>query len=127
MVSFRLRPATAFHPRSRSSPTSYILREREGDSWKEVFKVGRLMCQKPVTREHAIQLVERGKTDLIEAFISKKGRPFDAYLVRHGNRISWEFPPRKPREAGGKNGAKRAPRKEKPPLDLSKAVKLSES
>ncbi|MFL6569476.1 MAG: DNA topoisomerase 3, partial [Chthoniobacterales bacterium] len=109
------------------APTSYILREREGDGWKEVFKVGRLMCQKPVTREHAIQLVERGKTDLIEAFVSKKGRPFDAYLVRQGNRINWEFPPRKPREGGAKNGAKRAPRKEKPPLDLTKAVKLSES
>mgnify|MGYP003694253855 CR=1 FL=1 len=48
------------------APTSYVLRERDGDGWKEIFKVGRLMCQKEVTREQAIQLVERGKTDLIE-------------------------------------------------------------
>ena len=109
------------------APTSYVLRQKEGDGWKEIFKVGRLMCQKPVTREHAIQLVERGKTDLIEAFTSKKGRPFDAFLVRQGAKINWEFPPRKPREAGGKNGAGRAPRRQKAPLDLSKAVKLSES
>ena len=107
--------------------TSYILRQREGDGWKEVFKVGRLMCQKPVTREHAIQLVERGKTDLIEGFTSKKGRPFDAFLMRQGAKINWEFPPRKPREAGAKNGSGRAPRKPKAPLDLAKAVKLSES
>jgi DNA topoisomerase-3 len=106
------------------APTSYILRQREGDGWKEVFKVGRLMCQKPVTREQAIQLVERGKTDLIEGFVSKKGRPFDAFLLRQGPKINWEFPPRKPRE--GKNG-KGAPRKQKAPLDLAKAVKLSES
>lgn len=105
------------------APTSYILRQREGDGWKEVFKVGRLMCQKPVTRELAIQLVERGKTDLIEGFISKKNRPFDAFLLRQGSKINWEFPPRKPRE-GAKNGA---PRKAKAPLDLTKAVKLSES
>jgi DNA topoisomerase-3 len=109
------------------APTSYVLRQREGDGWKEVFKVGRLMCQKPVTRDQAIQLVERGKTDLIEGFTSKKGRPFDAFLVRHGGKISWEFPPRKAREGGAKNGTGRAPRKAKPPLDLAKAVKLSES
>ncbi|MFN2476952.1 MAG: DNA topoisomerase 3 [Chthoniobacterales bacterium] len=107
------------------APTSYVLREREGDGWKEIFKVGRLMCQKPVTREQAIQLVQRGKTDLIEGFISKKNRPFDAFLLRQGPKINWEFPPRKPRE-GAKNGSG-APRKPKAPLDLSKAVKLSES
>jgi DNA topoisomerase-3 len=105
------------------APTSYVLRQREGDGWKEIFKVGRLMCQKPVTREQAIQLVERGKTDLIEGFTSKKNRPFDAFLIRQGAKINWEFPPRKPRE-GAKNGASHKP---KAPLDLSKAVKLSES
>ena len=108
------------------APTNYILRERDGDGWKETFKVGRLMCQKEIPREQAIQLVTVGKTDLIEKFTSKKGRPFDAYLVRHGAKMTWEFPPRKPREGGAKNG-KGAPRKPKPPLDLTKAVKLSES
>jgi DNA topoisomerase-3 len=108
------------------APTSYVLRERNGDGWKETFKVGSLMCQKEVTREQAIKLVERGKTDLIEKFTSKKGRPFDAYLVRQGAKINWEFPPRKPREGGGKTG-KGVARKAKPPLDLAKAVKLSES
>jgi DNA topoisomerase III len=108
------------------APTNFVLRERAGDGWKETFKVGRMMCQKEITREQAIQLVTRGKTDLIEKFTSKKGRPFDAYLVRQGGRISWEFPPRKPREGAAQNG-KSAPRKAKPPVDLSKAVKLSES
>jgi DNA topoisomerase-3 len=108
------------------APTNYVLREREGDGWKETFKVGRMMCQKPITHEHAIQLATRGKTDLIEKFTSKKGRPFDAYLVRQGGRITWEFPPRKPRQESAKNG-KRAPRKTDAPLDLSKAVRLGES
>jgi DNA topoisomerase-3 len=108
------------------APTSYVLRERDGAGWKETFKVGRLMCQREITREQAVQLVTRGKTDLIEKFTSKKGRPFDAYLVRQGNRIAWEFPPRQPRAATTKDG-KKAPRKEKPPVDLNKAVKLSES
>ena len=108
------------------APTNYVLRERDGEGWKETFKVGRLMCQKTITREQAIQLVTHGKTDLIEKFTSKKGRPFDAFLVRQAGRITWEFPPRKPREGAAKNG-KHAPRKAKPPVDLTKAVKLSES
>lgn len=109
------------------APTSYILRERNGDAWKETFKVGRLMCQKPITREQAIQLVESQKTELIQGFTSKKGRPFDAYLLRQGAKIAWEFPPRKPRE-GAKNadGTPRMPRK-KAVLDLSKARKVGES
>ncbi len=106
--------------------TNYVLRERNGEDWKETFKVGRLMCQKEITREQVVQLVTHGKTDLIEKFTSKKGRPFDAYLVRQGPKINWEFPPRKPREGGTKNG-KGAPRQAKPPLDLTKAVKLGES
>ena len=104
------------------APTNYVLRERDGDTWKEAFKVGRLMCQKPITREQATQLVTQGKTDLIQGFISKRGRPFDAFLVRQSGKISWEFPPRKPKEGGSAR-----PRKEKAPLDLSKATKLGES
>jgi DNA topoisomerase-3 len=108
------------------APTNYVLRQRDGDGWTETFKVGRMMCQKAITREQAIQLVTDGKTELIEKFTSKKGRPFDAYLVRQGARVTWEFPPRKPREGAAKNG-KSAPRKPKPPVDLAQAVRLGES
>ncbi|MFM1851608.1 MAG: hypothetical protein RIS54_1292 [Verrucomicrobiota bacterium] len=103
---------------------NFILREREGDEWKQTFRVGKLMCQKPITQKHAIQLVSVGKTDLIQGFTSKKGRPFDAFLKREGARIAWEFPPRKPRI--GKDG-KPIERKAKPPPDLSKAEVLGES
>jgi DNA topoisomerase-3 len=103
---------------------NYILREKEGDAWKQTFRVGKLMCQKPISRENAIQLVSQGKTALIQGFTSKKGRPFDAFLKREGARIAWEFPPRKPRV--GKDG-KPVERKAKAPPDLSKAVVLGES
>ncbi|MBA3961407.1 MAG: DNA topoisomerase 3 [Chthoniobacterales bacterium] len=124
LVPFWTDPATGAE--LCEAPTNYVLREREDGDWKETFKVGRLMCQREISREQAVQLVTRGKTDLIEKFTSKKGRPFDAFLVRQGPKISWEFPPRKPRESSGKNG-NGAPRKPKAPLDLTKAVKLSES
>jgi DNA topoisomerase III len=105
------------------APTSYVLREREGAEWKNVFQVGRLMCQKPITRENAIELVQSGKTALIQGFISKKGRPFDAFLVRSGPKITWEFPPRK---TAAKDGSGKT-RKPKAPRDLSKASVLGES
>jgi len=103
---------------------NFILREREGDEWKQTFRVGKLMCQKAITQEHAVQLVSEGKTALIQGFTSKKGRPFDAFLKREGARIAWEFPPRKPRV--GKDG-KPIERKPKAPPDLSKAKVLGES
>jgi DNA topoisomerase-3 len=104
--------------------SSHVLREREGEGWKQAFRVGRLMCQKAIPREAAIQLVTVGKTDLIRGFISKKGRPFDAFLKRENGRISWEFPPREPKlDKDGKPIA----RKSKAPPDLTKAVKLFES
>jgi DNA topoisomerase III len=104
--------------------SNYILREREGDDWKQAFRVGRLMCKKEISRETAVQLAQKGKTDLIQGFTSKKGRPFDAFLVRKGPRIAWEFPPRAPKN--GKDG-KPAERKSRPQVDLSKAKMVGES
>ncbi len=106
------------------APTSYVLRERDASAengWKQTFSVGRLMCQKAITPENAIKMITEGKSDLIQGFISKRGRPFDAYLLRNGAKINWEFPPRAPKV--GKDG-KPIARKAKAPLDLSKARKI---
>ena len=104
--------------------SSYVLRERDGEGWKQTFRVGRLMCQKAVPPEQAVKLITDGKTDLIQGFISKKGRPFDAFLKREGARITWEFPPRAPKlDKEGKPIARKA----KPPPDLSQALVIGES
>ncbi len=104
--------------------SSHVLRERDGDGWKQSFRIGRLMCQKPITREMAIQLVGNGKTELIKGFISKKGRPFDAFLKKEGAKFSWEFPPRAPKlDKDGKPVARKA----KAPPDLSKASVVGRS
>lgn len=102
--------------------SSYILRERANGEWKQALRLPRLMCKKELGREQAVQLVEKGKTDLIHGFISKKGRPFDAFLVRSDGRIRWEFPPRAPKTGKeGKSG------KARPKIDLSKADLVGES
>ncbi len=104
--------------------SSHILRERDGEGWKQTFRIGRLMCQKAITREMAQQLVGEGKTELIKSFISKKGRPFDAILKREGPKFSWEFPPRAPKL--DKDG-KPIPRKAKVAPDLTQATVVGTS
>ena len=109
------------------APTNYILRHRNPkaeNGYEQLFSVGRLMCQKPIAREQAIKLITEGKTDLIQSFISKKGRPFDAYLLRKGPKIAWEFPPRAPKV--GKDG-KPLERKPRIAPDLTKAKKIGDS
>jgi DNA topoisomerase-3 len=106
------------------SGSNYVLRERDGEEWKQAFRVGRLMCKKEIPRETAVQLAEKGKTELIKGFISKKGRPFDAFLVRQGARIAWEFPPR---EAKKDKDGKPIERKARAQVDLSKAKVVGES
>jgi DNA topoisomerase-3 len=43
-----------------------------------------------------MKLIETGKTDLIPRFISKKGKPFAAFLKLEGDKVGFEFEPRKP-------------------------------
>ena len=107
--------------------SSYIVRERDPaveGAWKQTFRVGRIMCQKAMTPEMAIDIVLKGKSGLIQGFISKKGRPFDAFIKKEGERISWEFPPRVAKlDKDGKPIARKARVK----ADLSKAAVIGES
>ena len=104
--------------------SSYILRERDGEGWKQTFRVGRIMCQKAITQEMAIDMVAKGKSELIKGFISKKGRPFDAFLKMENGRMSWEFPPRAAKI--GKDG-KPIERKARAKADLAKAKVIGQS
>jgi DNA topoisomerase-3 len=68
-----------------------------------------------------VKLLGTGKTDLLHRFISKKGRPFSAFLVRQPDgKIGFEFAPRE-----AKKGAKTAAKKAAPADDaIEAAVKL---
>jgi len=60
------------------------------------FRMGKTLCQKEMPREQVLKLIETGKTDLIPRFISKKGRPFSAFLKLEGGKVVFEFEERKP-------------------------------
>ncbi len=70
------------------------------------FRMGKTICQREVPREQAIKLIETGKTDLLTRFISKKGKPFSAFLKLEGDRVGFEFEKRK---AAAKKPAAKAP------------------
>ena len=54
------------------------------------------MGKRTISPEEAKTILTNGKSELIEDFISKRNRPFSAYLVLQGNRVAFEFPPRQP-------------------------------
>ena len=56
--------------------------------------VGKVICKREITQTEAKSILIDGKSPLIEDFISRRGRPFPAYLVLEGNKVGFEFPPR---------------------------------
>jgi DNA topoisomerase-3 len=74
---------------------AYVCENALGKDRKCDFRSGRVILQRSIEPEQMKKLLATGKTDLLHRFISKKGRPFSAYLVRgdKGN-ISFEFAPR---------------------------------
>jgi DNA topoisomerase-3 len=59
------------------------------------FRSGRVILQRPIEREEIQKLLATGRTDLLHRFISRKGRPFSAFLVRGADgKVGFEFAPR---------------------------------
>ena len=45
-----------------------------------------------ILKEQAQKLLTTGRTDLLDGFISKRGRPFSAYLKFEDGKVGFEFP-----------------------------------
>jgi len=74
---------------------SYICENSVGPKHTCDFRSGRVILQRPIESEQIQKLLATGKTDLLHRFISKKGRPFSAFLVRGADgRVGFEFAPR---------------------------------
>ena len=65
---------------------------------KKGLRIGKVILGRHIDRDYVEQLLKDGKTELINGFISKKKRPFDAYLLLDSKgKLTFEFPPRKKR------------------------------
>ena len=73
---------------------SYICERSQADRKPCKFKLGKTILGRDIPKEQAQKLMESGRTDLLEGFISKRGRPFSAYLKLEDGKVGFEFPER---------------------------------
>lgn len=96
---------------------AYVCEKAFGENRACDFRSGKVILQQPVERAQMEKLLAEGKTDLLTRFISKKGRPFKAFLARQAEgRVGFEFMPRAPRPGGAARAAPAAPAEAKTPV-----------
>jgi DNA topoisomerase-3 len=95
------------------------------------FKTGQVILQQPVAREQMAKLLETGKTDLLDKFVSMRTRrAFKAFLAwnKDEGKVTFEFAPSKfpPRKgATGKTGAREPAAKYTPVAKAGKTAAKS--
>jgi DNA topoisomerase-3 len=89
---------------------AYVCEKAVGPKRSCDFRSGKMILQQPVERAQMQKLLATGRTDLFTRFISKKGRPFKAYLAKTAEgRVGFEFEARKPRKPKAEEPAAPAP------------------
>ncbi len=71
---------------------SFICERSQADRKPCKFKLSKTILGKDIPKEQAQKLLATGKTDLLDGFISKRGRPFSAYLKLEDEKVGFEFP-----------------------------------
>ncbi len=75
--------------------TNYLCERSQMDKRPCKFKVSKEILQQPIEPAQVQKLLAERKTDLLDKFISKAGKPFPAYLVMDdAGKVTFEFPPR---------------------------------
>lgn len=75
--------------------TNYVCEKSVGKERTCKFRSGAVILQQTIEPAQFRQLLEKGKTDLLKNFVSRKtGRKFEAYLVLKDGEVSFEFAPR---------------------------------
>ncbi len=74
----------------------YVCEKSQLDVKRCTFKaIGKTILEQPVDAEQAAKILKTGKSDLLDKFISKAGKPFPAFLVMDKKgKITFDFPPR---------------------------------
>jgi DNA topoisomerase-3 len=96
-------------------PMAYLCEKSVGPERSCDFRSGRVILQRPIEREQMLKLLSTGRTDLLHRFISKKGRPFSAFLVRGADgKVGFQFAPRTGKRATAEPSKEPAKSSEKP-------------
>src|SRR5437667_5934783 len=94
---------------------SYICEDSVGPAKSCDFRSGKVILQRAVEREQMKKLLATGRTDLLQRFISRKGRPFNAFLVLTDKKdVGFEFEKRESKSKG-----ERKPKTPAPKIDFT--------
>ena len=73
----------------------YLCEKSQLDAKACKFKIGKVILEQPIEPAQAQKILTEHKSDLLDKFISKAGKPFPAFLVMDAKgKIAFEFPPR---------------------------------
>ena len=73
----------------------YICENSQLEAKSCKFKIGKMILEQPIDAEQAQKILAVSKSDLLDKFISKAGKPFPAFLVMDKKgKITFDFPPR---------------------------------
>ncbi len=73
----------------------YICENSQLEAKSCKFKIGKTILEQSIEPDQAQKILAENKSDVLNKFISKAGKPFPAYLVMDKKgKISFEFPPR---------------------------------
>ena len=87
---------------------AYVCEKAVGPQRSCDFRSGRMILQQPIERAQMEKLLASGKTDLLNGFVSKKGRKFKAFLVKQPDgKIGFEFQARPAKEGATEDKARR--------------------
>ncbi len=89
--------------------TAFACEHALGPEKKCAFRMGKMILQREISADDVRKIAAEGKTGLLTKFISKKGRPFNAFLVldKKSGKVGFEFEERKPKQS--KTTSKTAP------------------
>jgi len=73
----------------------YICENSQLEAKSCKFKIGKTILEQPIDVVQAQKILATSKSDLLDKFISKAGKPFPAFLVMDKKgKITFDFPPR---------------------------------
>ena len=78
---------------------AYACEHALAENKKCSFRMGKMILQREINADDVRKICAEGKTNLLTKFISKKGRPFNAFLVldKKSGKVGFEFEERKPK------------------------------
>lgn len=77
----------------------YLCEKSQAETKRCTFKIGKTILEQPIEAAQAAKILKSNKSDVLDKFISKSGKPFPAFLVMDKKgKITFEFPPREGEE-----------------------------